>query len=64
MKRTILLLFLLILCFNCLDTKTSIDSRNLGLSDFIKENFQAIEVDFIIEEIRKAKISESESKEL
>ena len=64
MKGTILLLFLLILCFNCLDTKTSIDSRNLGLSDFIKGNFQAIEVDFIIEEIRKTKISESVSKEL
>ena len=64
MKGTILLLFLLILCFNCLDTKTSIDSRNLGLSDFIKGNFQAIEVDFIIEEIRKTKISESESKEI
>ena len=62
--KIVQLLFVFILCFNYSDTKTVVDSSDLGISDFIKENFQASEVDNVMDETRKIKISESDARAL
>ena len=62
--RIICLLYVLILCFNYSHPKATMDSLDLGILDFIKENFQASDVDSTIDEIRKTKISGSNSKQL
>ena len=62
--RIIHLLFVLFLCFNYSDAKAEFDSFDFGLAEFIKENFQTSEVDYVIDEIRKVNISESDAKAL
>ena len=63
-ERILQISFLLILCFNSFDTQTDINSYQKIISNFLKENLQTIEIDFFIDEIRKTKISENDSKEL
>ena len=63
-ERILQISFLLILCFNSFDTQTDINSYKKIISNFLKEYLKAIEVDFFIDEIRKTKISENDSKEL
>ena len=63
-QKILQLLFVLILCFNFSDTKAVVDYLDLGIADFIKENFKSSEIDYVIDEIRKVKISESDAKAL
>lgn len=62
--RLMQLLFVLILYFNYSYTKDAVDSLDLVLADFIKDNFKSSEVDKVIDEIRKVNISESDAKAL
>ena len=62
--RLIRILFLLILCLNYSDAKIVPDSLNAEIANFIQENFQASDIDYTIEEIRKTKISSSNSRQL
>ena len=65
MELKIIRLFcVLIFCFNYSLPKAAVDSLDLGILDFIKENFQSADVDYTIEEIRKTKISSSNSRQL
>ena len=63
-QKILQLLFVLILCFNFSDTKAVVDYLDLGIENFIKENFKSSEIDYVIDEIRKVKISESDAKAL
>ena len=62
--RLMQLLFVLVLNFNYSYTKDAVDSLDLVLADFIKDNFKSSEVDKVIDEIRKVNISESDAKAL
>ena len=62
--RLMQLLFMLVLNFNYSYTKDAVDSLDLVLADFIKDNFKSSEVDKVIDEIRKVNISESDAKAL
>ena len=62
--KIIRILFLIILCLNYSYTKIVSESLNAGIVNFIQENFQASDIDYTIEEIRKIKISESDAKTL
>ena len=62
--RIILLLFMFFICFKNSEAKIIADSLDLGIVDFIQENFKELPVDYVIDEIRKTKISENDSKKL
>ena len=63
-QKILQLLFVLVLNFNYSYTKDAVDSLDLVLADFIKDNFKSSEVDKVIDEIRKVNISESDAKAL
>ena len=52
------------ICFKNSEAKIIADSLDLGIVDFIQENFKELPVDYVIDEIRKTKISENDSKKL